>query len=59
MEVHICDFPYFKLAQPTRFALAYMGVDYREQLYDNTPEGEDVWAKEKPTLGLIAPNVFL
>jgi glutathione S-transferase len=45
------------LAQSTRLALAYMGVDYKETIYKNDPEGEEVWKKAKPTLGMAAPNL--
>jgi len=45
------------LAQSTRFALEYMGVDYEEVLYNQDKEGEAKWAKDKTSLGMDAPNL--
>jgi len=46
------------LGHSVRFALAHIGVDYEEQLFDNSNEtGDAEWAKIKPTLGMIAPNL--
>ncbi|OXA53606.1 glutathione S-transferase class-mu 26 kDa isozyme 47 [Folsomia candida] len=48
------------LGHATRFALAYMGVDYEHVVYiENNEEagGEKTWAHQKPKLGMDAPNL--
>ncbi|OXA57590.1 glutathione S-transferase Mu 1 [Folsomia candida] len=44
------------LGQSIKFALAYMGVDYEDVVYQDK-EGDDTWTKQKPNLGLLCPNL--
>lgn len=46
-----------QIAQPIRFQLAYLGVDYVDKQYPLTQEGAEEWAQEKEHHGLDFPNV--
>ncbi|OXA49673.1 glutathione S-transferase Mu 1 isoform X2 [Folsomia candida] len=45
------------IAQPIRFQLAYLGVDYVDKQYPLTQEGAEEWAQEKEHHGLDFPNL--